>query len=53
MTVGLHYYKGMIVGLAIQSIMTPFNLAENALVSALIFKGGLSDQTKACIWRED
>lgn len=43
MTVGLHYYKGMIVGLAIQSIMTPFNLAENALVSALIFKGGLSN----------
>lgn len=43
MTVGLHYYKGMIVGLAIQSIMTPFNLAENALVSALFFKGGLSD----------
>ena len=43
MTAGLHWYKGMIVGLAIQSIMTPFNLAENALISALIFKGGLSN----------
>lgn len=52
MTVGLHYYKGMIVGLAIQSIMTPFNLAENALVSALIFKGGLSNIKQKRIFGE-
>ncbi|KAL7434187.1 hypothetical protein ACHAXM_003925 [Skeletonema potamos] len=52
MTVGLHYYKGMIVGLAIQSIMTPFNLAENALVSALIFKGGLSNIREKRIFGE-
>jgi Ankyrin repeats (3 copies) len=36
MTLGLHYYKGMIVGLAIQTVMAPLNLAENALVKALI-----------------
>lgn len=52
MTVGLHYYKGMIVGLAIQSVMTPFNLAENALVSALIFKGGLSNIKEKRIFGE-
>lgn len=33
----------MIVGLAIQSIMCPFNLAENPLVSAVFFKGGLNN----------
>lgn len=38
MTVGLHYYKGMVVGLAMQTILTPFNLAENALVKALFWK---------------
>lgn len=43
MTVGLHMWKGMIVGLAIQSIMAPFNLAENALISAVFLKGGLVD----------
>lgn len=52
MTVGLHWYKGMIVGLAIQSIMTPFNLAENALVSALIFKGGLSNMKQKRVFDE-
>mmetsp|Transcript_7869 Transcript_7869/g.12328 ORF Transcript_7869/g.12328 Transcript_7869/m.12328 type:complete len:351 (-) Transcript_7869:115-1167(-) len=52
MTLGMHYYKGMIIGLAIQSIMTPFNLAENALVSALIFKGGLSNIKEKRIFNE-
>lgn len=42
MTVALHIWKGMVVGLAIQSVMAPFNLAENALIKALIFKGGFS-----------
>jgi len=41
MTGGLHIWKGMIVGLAIQSVMCPFNLAENALVSVIFLKGGL------------
>lgn len=40
MTVGLHWYKGMVVGLAIQTIMGPFNLADNPLVKALFLGGG-------------
>lgn len=52
MTVGLHIWKGMIVGLAIQSVMCPFNLAENALVSALLFKGGLSNLKEKKIFGE-
>lgn len=43
MTVGLHYYKGMIVGLAIQSIMGPLNLLENALAKTVLMGGGLGD----------
>lgn len=52
MTVGLHMWKGMIVGLAIQSIMCPFNLAENALVSAILFKGGLNNLKEKRIFGE-
>jgi hypothetical protein len=40
MTVGLHYYKGMIVGLAIQTVMAPVGLVEHVLVYALLMKGG-------------
>jgi len=43
MTLGLHYYKGMIVGLAIQSIMGPLNLLENALAKTVLTGGGLGD----------
>lgn len=46
MTVGLHYYKGMVTGVAIQTIMAPFNLAENALVKALLFGNGLREEDK-------
>lgn len=52
MTVGLHMWKGMIVGLAIQSVMCPFNLAENPLVSAIVFKGGLSGLKEKKIFGE-
>jgi len=41
LTVGLHYYKGMVMGLAIQTIMAPLNLLENPLVKALIFGSGI------------
>jgi hypothetical protein len=41
MTIGLHYYKGMVMGLAIQTIMAPFNLAENPLVKAIFWNGGI------------
>ena len=43
MTVGLHYYKGMVVGLAMQAIMGPLNLAENPLVKALFLGPGNMD----------
>jgi hypothetical protein len=43
MTSGLHYYKGMIVGLAMQSIMGPFNLYENTLVKAILTGGVLKE----------
>ena len=46
MTVGLHIYKGMIVGLAIQTIMGPLNLLENPLVKALILGNGLQKEDK-------
>ena len=40
LTIGLHIYKGMVVGLAIQTIMGPLNLAENPLIKALFLSGG-------------
>jgi len=39
LTSGLHFYRGMIVGLAMQSVMGPLNLTDNALVKALILGG--------------
>lgn len=52
MTVGLHLWKGMVVGLAIQSVMAPFNLIENAMVSAVFLKGGLVDLKEKKIFNE-
>ena len=52
MTAGLHMWRGMIVGLAIQSIMCPFNLAENALVMALVQKGGFGNLKEKRIFDE-
>lgn len=52
MTVGLHLWKGMVVGLAIQSVMAPFNLIENAMVSAVFLKGGLIDLKEKKIFDE-
>eukprot|EP00339_Tiarina_fusa_P027004 CAMPEP_0116998804 /NCGR_PEP_ID=MMETSP0472-20121206/1749_1 /TAXON_ID=693140 ORGANISM="Tiarina fusus, Strain LIS" /NCGR_SAMPLE_ID=MMETSP0472 /ASSEMBLY_ACC=CAM_ASM_000603 /LENGTH=340 /DNA_ID=CAMNT_0004698069 /DNA_START=202 /DNA_END=1224 /DNA_ORIENTATION=- len=46
MTVGLHFYKGMIVGLAIQTIMGPFNLIENAVVKAIVVGNGFKEDDK-------
>lgn len=40
MTVGLHYYKGMLMGLAIQTVMAPFSLIENPMVKALLLGSG-------------
>mmetsp|Transcript_9930 Transcript_9930/g.18119 ORF Transcript_9930/g.18119 Transcript_9930/m.18119 type:complete len:359 (+) Transcript_9930:167-1243(+) len=52
MTVGLHIWKGMVVGLAIQSVMAPFNLFENSLVSAVFLKGGFVDLKEKKIFAE-
>lgn len=46
MTVGLHWYKGMIVGLAIQTIMGPMSLVENPLVKALLLGNGIKPEGK-------
>lgn len=42
MTVGLHYYRGMVMGLAIQTVMAPLNLIENPLVKALFLGNGFN-----------
>lgn len=46
MTLGLHYYRGMVMGLAMQAIMGPLNLAENALVKALFLGHGLRPEDR-------
>lgn len=46
MTLGLHYYRGMVMGLAMQAIMGPLNLAENALVKALFLGHGLRTEDR-------
>jgi len=46
MTVGLHIYKGMAMGLAIQTIMGPFNLIENPLVKAIFMGSGFIPKNK-------
>lgn len=46
MTVGLHIYKGMAMGLAIQTIMGPFNLFENPLVKAVLLGSGFNLKDK-------
>lgn len=46
MTSGLHFYRGMVIGLAIQSVMGPINLTDNALVKAFCFGKGLRDEDR-------
>lgn len=41
MTTGLHWYKGMIVGLAMQSVMGPLNLLENKLAKGILLGGNI------------
>jgi hypothetical protein len=38
MTAGLHFYKGMVVGLAIQSVMGPFSMYESPLFNYFFLK---------------
>ena len=44
MTVGLHWYKGMIIGLAMQTVMGPFNLFENSLAKSILVDGAPKDE---------
>jgi Ankyrin repeats (3 copies) len=46
MTLGLHWYKGMIVGIAMQTIMGPVTLLENPLVKALLLGSGIREDAK-------
>lgn len=52
LTCGLHYYKGMLMGLAIQTIMAPFNIYENALVRTLLTKGSEALKPENAIFDE-
>jgi len=44
MTTGLHLYKGMIVGLAMQSVMGPFSLFEKKLAKAILLQGSMKEE---------
>jgi len=46
MTVGLHWYKGMIIGLAMQTIMGPLNLLENSFAKNILLGGGKDKDEK-------
>lgn len=46
MTSALHYYRGMVMGLAMQAVMAPFNVTENAIFSAVVLGGGIKPEDK-------
>ena len=46
LTSGLHFYRGMVIGLAIQSVMGPLTLIENPLVKSLLFGKGMRAEDK-------
>jgi Phosphate transport (Pho88)/Ankyrin repeats (3 copies) len=46
LTVGLHLYKGMTMGLAIQTIMGPINLMDTPVVKALLIGSGFRPEDK-------
>lgn len=46
MTAGLHIYKKMVVGIAMQAVMGPLNLIENALVKAILFGNNIRIEDK-------
>jgi hypothetical protein len=47
MTTGLHWYKGMIVGLAMQSVMGPLNLFDNKLAKGILLDGKTDGDEKS------
>jgi hypothetical protein len=46
LTSGLHFYRGMVIGLAIQSIMGPLTLIENPMVKSIVFGKGIKEEDK-------
>lgn len=49
---GIHYYKGMVMGLAIQAVMGPVNLYENALVRTVLLKGAAGLSPESAVFEE-
>lgn len=45
-TIGLHFYKGITTGLAMQIVMAPMNLIENPVVKALLLGKGFRAEDK-------
>lgn len=52
LTCALHYYKGMVMGLAIQTVMAPLNLWENALVKAVLQGGSAALKPENTVFDE-
>jgi len=50
--VGLHIYRGMIVGLAMQSVMAPFTLYESKLAKALLMSADSGSMTSVKAWKD-
>ncbi len=45
-TIGLHYFKNVVMGLAVQAVMAPLNLIENPLVIALVWRRRIRPEDK-------
>ncbi|GMH46260.1 hypothetical protein TrRE_jg596 [Triparma retinervis] len=54
MTVGLHYYKGMVMGLCMQCVMAPFNAYENKIVKFALFGAGdMGEKLESDLTKDD
>ena len=54
MTVGLHYYKGMVMGLCMQCVMAPFNAYENKIVKFALFGAeDMGEKLEADLTKDD
>lgn len=46
LTAGLHFYRGMVIGLFMQAVMGPLNMVDNALVKAVLVGKGIRPEDK-------
>mmetsp|Transcript_22862 Transcript_22862/g.47418 ORF Transcript_22862/g.47418 Transcript_22862/m.47418 type:complete len:362 (-) Transcript_22862:116-1201(-) len=54
MTTGLHYYKGMVMGLCMQCAMAPFNTYENKIVQwVLVGKENMGEKEEGELEKDD